>query len=49
MNDYYPFIDNPKKKEWEPEPLYVEIESPLLEKEKVKEPESPGVIVIELF
>ena len=50
MNAYCPFIYEPKKKETlEPLPLYIEVEPPPQEEEKLKEDERPGVIIIELF
>jgi hypothetical protein len=49
MDDFFPFIhERKKKKEWEPEPLYVELIPPPPEKTQEVEPESPTVIIIRL-
>jgi hypothetical protein len=51
MENFYPFIYQPKKKKEEPLSLYIELESPPFpqEKEEKKESEECGIIVIELI
>lgn len=51
MRGFFPFIYEPeKKKEFEPEHLYIELEPPPLEKkEEVKEEDNPTVIIIQLW
>jgi hypothetical protein len=50
MTDFFPFIHQPKKKNKDLEPLYVELYPPLPEKreEKIEEEENRGVIIIQL-
>jgi hypothetical protein len=48
MDTFYPFIHQPEKKEFEPEPLYIELEPPIIQPLK-KEEEASRVIIIELF
>ena len=55
MTDFFPFIYQPtKKKEFEPEPLYIELYPPPIEKieeketETDKEDDNGGVIIIQL-
>jgi hypothetical protein len=50
MEPFFPFIYSPpQQKEWEPSPLYAEIESPPLTEKPKEQEENLGVIVIELF
>lgn len=49
MNDFYPFIHEPKKKkEIEFEPLYIELIEPPLEKQPEKENNDSNIIIIQL-
>lgn len=51
MNVYVPFIyDSEEKKEWEPEPLYIELIPPPPKKREEEETEDTerGVIIIQL-
>jgi hypothetical protein len=49
MDDFFPFIhERKKKKEWEPEPLYVELIPSLPEKKQEEIDEESGIIVIQL-
>lgn len=52
MSEYFPFIhEEKKKKEWEPEPLYIELyppPPPPKREEEEKEDTNPGVIIIQL-
>jgi len=50
MDEFFPFIHQPKrKKENEPQPLYVELYPPMPEKhQENKEEETERVIIIEL-
>lgn len=50
MTDFFPFIHEPKRKELEPEPLYVELHIPPPEYKKPIEEEvyERGVIIIQL-
>jgi hypothetical protein len=51
MSDFFPFIHEPKRKELEPEPLYVELHIPPPEyKKPIVEEDSyeGGVIIIQL-
>lgn len=56
MTDFFPFLYEPvKKKEFEPEPLYIELYPPPIEKieeketETDKENDNPGVVIIQLW
>lgn len=49
MDDFFPFIHKIKKKEYEPQPLYIEVIPPPLQSENEEDAkESPRVIVIDL-
>jgi len=50
MDGFFPFIHKieKKKKDWEPEPLYIELEPPPPPKQKDDEEETQRVIIIEL-
>lgn len=49
MIDYFPFIHEEKKKEWEPEPLYIEWELPLQPPQEEILENDPIAIIIRLF
>ena len=45
-----PILPEPKKEEFEPEPLYIELYLPFPhKKEEVEEKEERGVVIIELW
>lgn len=47
MDSFFPFIyKREKKKEWEPELLYIEIEPPQLEKKQEEKKENDDSIII---
>ena len=49
MTDFYPFIYEPKQKEFEPEPLQIELYEPLIEENQSEEKEeTPAIIIIQL-
>lgn len=50
MSEFFPFIHKieKKKKDQEPQPLYVELIPPPPQKRDVEEDETPGVIIIQL-
>lgn len=48
MNDFIPFIHEKKKKEWEPEPMYIDLTIPLLEEIEKDEEQSNNIIIIQL-
>lgn len=49
MNNFYPFIHERKKKDWEPLPLYIEPAPLPKHKEIDKDKEEKKPIIIELF
>ncbi len=51
MRPFYPFVHEQerKKKEWEPQPLHVELYPPPPEKREEEEKEEQRVIIIEIL